>query len=138
MTAGEEDITDHRPVYILGAGFSKAICNEMPLLNALGQQALNLLPKASRESISFREGESFEQWLSMRTQDMPFLPDHENMRRRAVVELLLAAAIISRSTFQRAILRSTRLRPMIAGLNPADVKIVLGRSPSKYRRMQLI
>lgn len=27
---------------------------------------------------------------------------------------------------------------MIAGLNPADVKIVLGRSPSKYRRMQLI
>ena len=94
MTAGEEDITDHRPVYILGAGFSKAICNEMPLLNALGQQALNLLPKASRESISFREGESFEQWLSMRTQDMPFLPDHENMRRRAVVELLLAAAII--------------------------------------------
>lgn len=83
MTAGEEDITDHRPVYILGAGFSKAICDEMPLLNALGQQALNLLPKASRESISFREGESFEQWLSMRTQDMPFLPDHENMRRRA-------------------------------------------------------
>lgn len=81
MTVGEEDTTDHRPVYILGAGFSKAICDEMPLLNALGQQALNLLPKASRESISFREGESFEQWLSMRTQNMPFLPDHENMRR---------------------------------------------------------
>ena len=51
MTVGEEDTTDHRPVYILGAGFSKAICNEIPLLNALGQQALNLLPKASRESI---------------------------------------------------------------------------------------
>ena len=51
---------------------------------------------------------------------------------------IFAAAMISESAFQRAILRSTRLRPTIAGLNPADVKIELGLSPSKYLRMQLI
>lgn len=76
-------MADHRPVYILGAGFSKAICDSMPLLNDLGKQALGRLPESSREAISFKEGESFERWLSMRTQDMPFLPEHENMRRRA-------------------------------------------------------
>lgn len=109
MTAGEEDITDHRPVYILGAGFSKAICNEMPLLNALGQQALNLLPKASRESISFREGESFEQWLSMRTQDMPFLPDHENMRRRAeAMEMIDAIGSVLDDDVVKAVSRNAR------------------------------
>ncbi len=81
---------DKRPVYILGAGFSKAIDNSMPTTDELGRRISERLKEQGRES-SYHEKDSFEDWLSIQVQDLPFLDYGENLKRRSEAYDLIQA-----------------------------------------------
>lgn len=93
-------MTDHpdseRTVFLLGAGFSKAVGPEMPTMPELGSElarqlserpgATRLLSDAERSSV--RAGKvpmnNLEVWLSSLATRQPFLREADNLRRRAV------------------------------------------------------
>lgn len=68
---GEKD------VFVLGAGFSRAISPSMPLLSDLAQVLME-----PAEFLSF--GGSVEQWLSFLAEDHPWLKPAENARQHAL------------------------------------------------------
>jgi hypothetical protein len=75
-----------REVFILGAGFSKAVSSCMPLTDDLGNQAhqrgaFQLTP--SRRSPAFRGGQ-FEAWLSRRAEPQPYLGAADTLAYQAV------------------------------------------------------
>lgn len=76
-----------RPVYVLGAGFSRAIHHQMPLTDALGAAITSRLgvqwPAGS-------EATSFEERLTLLSTSLPFLEGHENTSRRALAEQVTA------------------------------------------------
>lgn len=67
----------HRPVYILGAGFSKAINNSMPTLGDLGHDL------SENNDIPYNGYPDIERWLSLHTQSLPFFKDYENAERQS-------------------------------------------------------
>ncbi len=73
--------SSERPVYVLGAGFSKAVHDAMPITNELGTALRHRL--VDQVEIDLSSGQSFEQWLSLQLTAMPFLRQDENDRRRA-------------------------------------------------------
>lgn len=72
-----------RPVFILGAGFSKAIARGMPLSDELGQEVERLLEQREHRLPAELTKGTFEEWLSRLAEDQPDLLEHENLRRRA-------------------------------------------------------
>lgn len=73
--------SSRRPVYVLGAGFSKAINEAMPITNELG---VALAKRLSGEvEFDLHAGETFEAWLTRQATPMPFLHGFENARRTA-------------------------------------------------------
>lgn len=75
-------------MYVLGAGFSRAVHESMPLTDELG--------RAVRQTIGddlppMEEGSSFEDWLTLLSTPLPFLEGHANTRRRASAEQVTAA-----------------------------------------------
>lgn len=71
-------------VYILGAGFSKAISSCMPLTNDLGKLAAQRLSDNPYDAYSAHaDNPSFEQWLSLMSTDLPFLDTSINLNRRS-------------------------------------------------------
>lgn len=73
-------------VFILGAGFSRAISDKMPLTDELGLAALSELrgtlpPRLALDS--FPPNMNFESWLSQLASDQPYLSDAENAENRA-------------------------------------------------------
>jgi hypothetical protein len=71
--------TSGRPVYVLGAGFSAAISDAMPLTNDIGAEIkARLGPQTDVSDL-----DDFEDWLSVRVAAMPFLSGHENQQRLA-------------------------------------------------------
>ncbi|UCR89670.1 SIR2 family protein [Mycetocola spongiae] len=77
-----------RPVYVLGAGFSKAVSDSMPITNALGSEIKERL--SGQVDISLRNEQSFEDWLTVQITPLPFLSSHENSVRRAHADLVIA------------------------------------------------
>jgi len=80
--------TDFRDpvVFVLGAGFSRAISPVMPLTDELGRQLLmdlrrELPRRLQRED--FPPGQNFETWLSQLAVDQPYLTEVENAENRA-------------------------------------------------------
>ena len=75
-------------VFILGAGFSKAISNTMPLLGELStklQEELLTERKNELDSIfKFIPKDNFEKWLTYLSQNQPWLSEEENLRNRAL------------------------------------------------------
>ncbi len=70
-----------RPTYVLGAGFSKAINEAMPITHELGAA---LAERLFEEVVFDRQpGETFEMWLTLQVTPMPFLHSYENARRAA-------------------------------------------------------
>ena len=73
-------------VFILGAGFSKAISSEMPVLKELSLLVLgrykhtNSIPSDVRRMLE----EDFEKALTFLAQDKPWLPETENLRHKAL------------------------------------------------------
>ncbi|WP_139344465.1 SIR2 family protein [Rathayibacter sp. VKM Ac-2630] len=70
-----------RPVYILGAGFSRAISSEMPVTDELGREIKRRLK--GEIAFNLRSGQTFEEWLTLQMTPLPFLPAHVNARRSA-------------------------------------------------------
>lgn len=77
-----------QPVYVLGAGFSAAISNQMPLTNDIGKEVQRRL--AGTVDVADLESVDFEDWLSIRVSPMPFLEGHENQRRLADAQQAIA------------------------------------------------
>lgn len=73
-------------VFILGAGFSRAVSEYMPLTDELGDAALESLRRYLPRRLAldrFPVGMNFEQWLSQLAAKQPYLSDAENVENRA-------------------------------------------------------
>ncbi|WP_270411184.1 hypothetical protein [Microbacterium maritypicum] len=76
-----------KPVYVLGAGFSRAISASMPLTDELGdavQATLGLRWPSGHTHMSFEEK------LTLLSTSLPFLEGHRNTQRRAQAEQITA------------------------------------------------
>ena len=69
-------------VFLLGAGFSKAISDEMPLLVELSGQIKEREPNLLSPSLATL-GDNLEIWLSYLSQPHPWLRESANLRNRA-------------------------------------------------------
>ncbi|MET9225656.1 hypothetical protein [Lentzea sp. NPDC003310] len=88
-------------VFVLGAGFSRAISNSMPLLTELGRELelrldKRILPHDTRLPI-----EDFENWLSFLAEDQPWLTEEEHLRHRST--FLAASRVICEVIHEREI-----------------------------------
>lgn len=75
-----------REVFVLGAGFSAAISDKLPLTDDLGNEALARDPQhlgRSGQKESFAGG-TFETWLSRRAEAQPYLSPADNFDSQAV------------------------------------------------------
>lgn len=83
MTNDDSDI--RRPVYVLGAGFSRAVSEWMPLTDELGNAVRDAL------GIAWDDNDvSFEERLTVLSTPMPFLQGHENTGRLARAQAITA------------------------------------------------
>ncbi|TQJ59274.1 SIR2-like protein [Arthrobacter sp. SLBN-83] len=81
-------IPSHRPLYVLGAGFSKAISAKMPVTDELGEA---LRERLSKDVVfDLRPGQTFEDWLTLQVTSLPFLEGFENSRRGAEAARVVA------------------------------------------------
>ena len=73
-------------VFILGAGFSRAISDEMPLTKDLSKEVVDRYLHAGNISLEVRRmiEEDFEKALTFLTQDKPWLTEAENRRHKAL------------------------------------------------------
>jgi hypothetical protein len=81
-------------VLILGAGFSRAISDSMPLTDELGQAAIEFADLAGNPGLPgrpFSPAFSFESWLSLLAEDQPHLSEAENLANAALFAQLQAA-----------------------------------------------
>ena len=74
-------IPSRRPVYVLGAGFSKAISAAMSVTNELGLALEGWLSSEIR--FDLRTGQTCEDWLTLQVTPLPFLDGFENSKRAA-------------------------------------------------------
>jgi len=68
-------------VFILGAGFSKAVAENFPLAADLLEPIRAQLRDQLGAEVQPRGGEGFEQWLSRLAEDQPYLPPDTNLER---------------------------------------------------------
>jgi hypothetical protein len=68
-------------VFILGAGFSKAVSSRMPLMNDLSRMVEEDLPAAERKRQSLGNFESYLNYLAL---DHPWHSEAENLRNSAL------------------------------------------------------
>src|SRR5690349_11433785 len=75
-----------RDVLILGAGFSRAISDRMPLVDELGNLCLRIssLANDSRVPVGGFTGGRFETWLSQLADEQPYLTAQENLENQAL------------------------------------------------------
>lgn len=80
-----DDLPPHREVFILGAGFSRALSAQMPLTDELGTAclALNDLQGAHGVPAEFTGGR-FETWLSSIAEPQPYLPEPSNLENQVL------------------------------------------------------
>ena len=89
-------------VFILGAGFSKAISDAMPVTNALTaliQKQLEDEHVPVPSSVLLDFGVDLEAWLSFLATDQPWLDRQENLRNQAL--FLDASRILGEALWQR-------------------------------------
>ena len=77
-----------KTVFLLGAGFSRAVSKSMPLTNSLGKQIVErykgLLSEHQKADLNEESTEKFEKlltWLALRK---PWLSEADNLRERAI------------------------------------------------------
>ena len=88
---GERALPVMRRVFVLGAGFSRAVSAVMPLMRDLGvvaAKALDGFPLPSRRP---RAEDDIETWLSFAREPQPFLTAESNLLNRAAAERVTAA-----------------------------------------------
>ncbi len=89
MKAGSTSPT--RDVFVLGAGFSKAISGEMPTMDDLSAEVLQRLPNRDPGLSSTLEaiGGNVETWMSYLSQDQPWLAQRDNDYNLSRARLIL-------------------------------------------------
>lgn len=70
-------------VFILGAGFSKAVAGNFPVAAQLLEPILERLKDRLNNGTKPHGGEGFEQWISRLAEDQPHLSADENLERSA-------------------------------------------------------
>ena len=98
-------------VFILGAGFSKAISLEMPLIKELSQQVFERYKGANAIASDVRRmmEEDFEKALTFLAQEKPWMPESENLRHRALY--------LDLTNVIRGILDEKCKNPLVFGIN---------------------
>lgn len=76
------------PIYVVGAGFSRAVSPHMPVTDELGALVKEQLNGAVE--MNLRPGQTFEEWFTLQTTSLPFLEGHRNARRLADAERVVA------------------------------------------------
>jgi len=93
-----------RDVVLLGAGFSKAVSCQFPLIKELGQYALDEAGVSQHDRPE--EGTGFEAWLSRIGEDQPYRSVEENLAaRRLFVQMSTAIAGVMRTRQRSALLK---------------------------------
>ncbi len=69
-------------VFLLGAGFSKAVSGEMPVLTELSRLVEDRIPGSLPAPLA-RLGNNLELWLSYLSEPQPWLRESDNLRNRA-------------------------------------------------------
>jgi hypothetical protein len=88
-------------VVVLGAGFSRAVCDVMPTANRLGEMAYERLAHSRSELIPrFSDDYPFETWLSLLAEGQPYLRETENRERQAEFSRLRDAVVDSLDAVQ--------------------------------------
>ena len=90
---GSEGVVILVSVYILGAGFSRAVSAHMPLTDELGNACIAAEPALASEVPGGRFiGGNFEAWLSERAEDQPYFSPAQNSASRStyfrIIELV--------------------------------------------------
>lgn len=81
-----------RSVFILGAGFSRAISGAMPLTDELGNECLSRIPDRYRDHVPDRfEGGLFEAYLSTLAVDQPYFDTSRNLFNRSIFDSFTSA-----------------------------------------------
>lgn len=76
---------------ILGAGFSKAVSDRMPLMKDIGKLVAGELEGVELPGGGLAPDEDLEAWLSYALEDQPFLSEHENLLLRSHARRVLGA-----------------------------------------------
>lgn len=101
------EVAGVRPVYILGAGFSRAISRAMPVTDELGDQALERSGLAGQAGVPESFGQvpgSFEAWLSRQAGQLPYRSAGDDADARArYVKLTAAIAQVLDERVQHAL-----------------------------------
>lgn len=81
---------------ILGAGFSRAVSESLPLVDELGNACLRIddLGSDQRVPVGGFTGGSFEVWLSRLADEQPYLSVGENLENQALFERFSAAIAV--------------------------------------------
>jgi len=72
-----------RDVFVLGAGFSKAISESMPVLWELGEETVKRLGEDAPHVPPGLNPFDFENWFSYLTEDQPWLSSEQLLRNRS-------------------------------------------------------
>lgn len=96
-----------RDVLILGAGFSKAVHDSMPVLSTLKDRVLEetgLVNDPRVPSRAFGQSYTFEDWLSTLSEEQPYLSEAENRSNAALFAQLrdAIAVVLSRDEAEAA------------------------------------
>src|ERR1039457_4550186 len=94
-------------VLILGAGFSRAVSDRMPLVDELGNLCLRLngLADDTRVPSGGFSGGNFETWLSQFADEQPYLTAQENLENQAIfLRFSSAIAHVLNQTVQEALI----------------------------------
>jgi hypothetical protein len=84
LPANPKGLTSVSTVLVLGAGFSRAISEHMPVTDELGNLVVERLkPDGLNPPSRSFDGGYFEAWLSRLAEDQPDLTDAQNMENRA-------------------------------------------------------
>lgn len=78
-------------VFVLGAGFSKAISPAMPLMADLGGAVAEALKDRQMPAARPSAGDDVEVWLSYALEDQPFLSSEQNLLNRAAAQAAIDA-----------------------------------------------
>ncbi|UAJ79804.1 hypothetical protein IT072_01595 [Leifsonia sp. ZF2019] len=75
-----------REVFILGAGFSRAVSSRLPVTDELGNEVIQRDPTRLGRSVGKQRfaGGSFETWLSRRAEAQPYLTAEQNLESQSI------------------------------------------------------
>ncbi|MBI4289208.1 MAG: SIR2 family protein [Chloroflexi bacterium] len=79
-------------VFILGAGFSKAVCGSMPTLEELSTKVRKKLAAQGKlPPVLLGLGDNIELWLTYLSQPQPWLKEYENLQNKALFLRMIEA-----------------------------------------------